>query len=147
MLIYEYKMVKTRVAEDVYGQKISGDYDASKVAHEYYSHLFAREQEVFSIIMLNTKQEVIGIYEVSMGTLDSAIVHPRDVLKPLILASAAGYIAVHNHPSGNLNPSPEDYALTRRLKQASELVGIRLLDHLIINESGDTRSLASMGAI
>lgn len=75
---------------------------------------------------------VLAIELVSVGTLSASIVHPREVFKPAILKSAAAIIAVHNHPSTDLTPSPEDVEITRRLVRAGELLGIRVLDHLII---------------
>ena len=83
----------------------------------------------------------------SLGALTAALVHPREVLKPAILGNAAAMILVHNHPSGDPAPSGEDLALTRRLCEASELVGIRVLDHIIIGHDGAYRSLADEGRL
>lgn len=88
--------------------------------------------EVFAILCLNTKNRVIGYHEVSRGSLDATLVHPREVFKAAMLANAAGIIAAHNHPSGDPTPSPDDVALTQRLKAAGEIIGIPVLDHLVI---------------
>jgi DNA repair protein RadC len=89
---------------------------------------------------------VIGFNLVAIGTLTSALVHPREVFKAAILANAAAIILVHNHPSGDPEPSAEDRALTSRLKEAGEILGIRILDHVVIGD-GRFRSLASEGII
>lgn len=90
------------------------------------------DREMFYSILLSTKNHVHEINLVSVGSLSASIVHPREVLKPAIRRSAAAIIVAHNHPSGVPTPSPEDIELTRRLARAGELVGIRLLDHVIL---------------
>ena len=90
--------------------------------------------EVFAILCLTTKHRVIAYHEVSRGTLDSTIVHPREVFKAALLANSAAIMAAHNHPSGDPTPSPEDVDLTRRLAAAGELIGIPLLDHIVIGD-------------
>ena len=102
------------------------------------------DREQFLVCCLDAKNCCIGVNIVSIGTLTLSIVHPREVFKPAILLNAAAIIAVHNHPSGDPTPSPEDQTLTTRLREAGELLGIRLLDHLIL---GDDRlySFADQG--
>jgi DNA repair protein RadC len=91
------------------------------------------QQEHFCIIFLNTKNHVIGQPEtLSIGTLDSALVHPREIFRAAVRRSAASIIACHNHPSGDPTPSQEDIQFTTRLVNASEIIGISLLDHLTI---------------
>lgn len=90
--------------------------------------------EVFAILCLTTKHRVIAYHEVSRGTLDSALAHPREVFKAALLANAAAIIAAHNHPSGDPTPSPDDVALTRRLAEAGEVIGIPVLDHIIVGD-------------
>ncbi len=93
------------------------------------------DREHFLVCGLDAKHAIIGINLVSIGSLTLAIVHPREVFKPLILMNAAAWIAAHNHPSGgDPTPSQEDRVLTNRLKQGADLLGIRLLDHLILTE-------------
>ncbi len=89
--------------------------------------------EEFWILPLNTKNHVICKERISVGTLNSAIVHCREVYRSLIQRSAASYIAVHNHPSQITDSSPEDVQLTKRLAEAGELLGIELLDHVIVS--------------
>jgi len=86
------------------------------------------------VLLLDTRGQLIKTSEISVGSLDSSIVHPREVFKEAISASAASVIFVHNHPSGDPEPSEDDIKLTKRLAQAGEIVGIEVLDHLIIGD-------------
>lgn len=86
---------------------------------------------------LTTKHALIGVHVVSTGTLDSAIVHPRDVFKAACLSNAAGLLLVHNHPSGDPTPSQDDRALVARLRAAGELLGVELVDALIVTDPVD----------
>ena len=90
--------------------------------------------EVFAILCLSTKHRVIAYHEVSRGTLDATLVHPREVFKDALLANAAGIVVTHNHPSGDPAPSPDDIALTRRLVDAGKLIGVDVLDHIVIGD-------------
>jgi DNA repair protein RadC len=92
------------------------------------------DRENFVVVLLNTKNEVLGFPTVSVGTLSASLVHPREVFKPAIRASAAGVVLAHNHPSGRVGPSREDREVTRRLKEASEIIGIEVLDHVILGD-------------
>ena len=100
--------------------------------------------EQFIIACLNTKNEPTNITVVSVGTLNKAIIHPREVFKTAILSNAASIMAFHNHPSGETTPSQQDIQLTKRLYEAGELLGIKLLDHLIIGD-GSFTSLKEKG--
>lgn len=101
-------------------------------------------QEHFVCLFLNTKNHVIGKQTIFVGSLDSSIVHPREVFKEAIRRSSAAVICLHNHPSGDPTPSREDIAITRTLREAGELVGISLLDHVIIGD-GKYVSLKEQG--
>jgi len=90
------------------------------------------DREHFLVLALDGKGRVLALHEVSVGTLTASLVHPREVMKTLVLLNAASFICVHNHPSGDATPSPEDETLTRRLRDAGELIGIRLLDHVVL---------------
>jgi len=106
------------------------------VVYKYIRPFFVNsDREKFGIICLNSHNTVIAFHLVSIGNLDSSIVHPREVFKFAILSSSASIILVHNHPSGFLDPSSEDIHLTRRLVEAGELMGIAVLDHLILNNT------------
>ncbi|MFM1652352.1 DNA repair protein RadC [Brevibacillus sp. B_LB10_24] len=91
-------------------------------------------QEHFVCLYLNTKNQVIGKQTVFVGSLDASIVHPREVFKEAIKRSSASIICLHNHPSGDPTPSREDIAVTRTLREAGDLIGIALLDHVIIGD-------------
>ena len=96
-----------------------------------------REQrEHFIVLLLNARHEVIGRETISIGSLNASIVHPREVFKPAVLASAASVVLVHNHPSGDPEPSEEDVSISKRLAQAGELLGIGVLDHVIVASRG-----------
>lgn len=97
------------------------------------------DREHFKALILNIKNEVLKIVDVSVGSLNSSIVHPRELYKSAIRASGARLIIVHNHPSGDPTPSDEDIRLTRRLVEAGSILGIELLDHVIF---GDGRFLS-----
>jgi len=84
--------------------------------------------------LLNQKNGIIGINTVSVGNLSSSIVHPREVFKPAIVAGAASIIVAHNHPSGDPTPSSNDIYVTTRLKEAGDILGIAVLDHVIIGD-------------
>ncbi len=98
--------------------------------------LRCEQREHFLVLLLNARHEVIGRETVSVGSLNASIVHPREVFKPAILASAASVVLVHNHPSGDPEPSEEDLAITKRLVEAGELLGIGVLDHVLIASRG-----------
>lgn len=109
--------------------KICNPGDAAMLVMEEMKGL---KQEYFKVIMLNTKNIVIGIRDVFIGSLNSALVHPREVFYYAIKKNSASIIVCHNHPSGDPSPSNEDINITHRLKECGELLGIHLLDHLII---------------
>ncbi|TCJ17334.1 JAB domain-containing protein [Rubrobacter taiwanensis] len=92
------------------------------------------DRENFIAVLLNTKNEVIGSPVISVGTVSEALVHPREVFKPAVRASAASVILAHNHPTGRVEPSRQDREVTRRLVEASGILGIDLLDHVIIGD-------------
>lgn len=92
------------------------------------------ERERFFAVLLNTKNHYMGVEEVSLGSLNSSIVHPREVFKAAIRRSAASLIVAHNHPSGDCTPSREDIEVTRRLSEAGRIIGIEVLDHVIFGD-------------
>lgn len=92
-------------------------------------------------VLLNNKHRVIGVEEVSRGSLTAALLVPRDVLKGAVCANAAKFVLIHCHPSGDAAPSVEDIEITRRLREAGELLGISLLDHIIIGRDQYTSLL------
>ena len=109
--------------------KVNTPSEAARYVMPYISH---KKQEHFVILMLSAKSDVLGMKEISVGSLTCSIAHPREVFLPAIRASAASIIAVHNHPSGDTKPSKEDYIITRRLVEAGRILGIDVLDHIIV---------------
>ncbi len=101
--------------------------------------LNGKKKEYFMTVLLDTRARVIKICETSVGSLDTSIVHPREVFKEAISASAASVIFVHNHPSGDISASEQDIGLTKRLVEAGQIIGIEVLDHIII---GDNKHLS-----
>jgi DNA repair protein RadC len=92
------------------------------------------DRENFVVVLLNSKNEVLGAPLVSVGTLSQALVHPREVFKPAIRGSAASVVLAHNHPSGNAEASREDREVTSRLVEAAQILGIEVLDHVIVGD-------------
>jgi len=104
------------------------------------------EREHFRIAILDIRRRVKALYTVSVGSMSSSLVHPREVFRPAIVAGAAAIILSHNHPSGDPDPSADDIALTRRLAAAGALLGIEVLDHIITGEARFV-SLRSRGVL
>jgi DNA repair protein RadC len=121
---------------------IRGPGDVARLFLDEMKHL---DKEHFKAALLNTKNQIVKIVTVSIGSLNASIVHPREILKPAIAASAAAIILIHNHPTGDPSPSREDVEFTRRFAKCCELIGIQLLDHVVIG-SGSYRSLKESGA-
>jgi len=92
----------------------------------------SEKREIFYVVLLTNKNRKIREVKVSEGSLTASLVHPREVYNPVIRESAAAVIFVHNHPSGDPAPSPEDLEITRRLKEVGEVMGVRVLDHVVI---------------
>jgi DNA repair protein RadC len=103
----------------------------SRLAHD-------AEQEEFRVVTLNTKNHVIDTHAITRGLLDQTVVHPREVFRVAIGDAAKSVILVHNHPSGDPTPSPQDLALTQRLEEAGTMLGIQVLDHIIVARHGET---------
>jgi DNA repair protein RadC len=101
-----------------------------------WPELKVAEREVFGVLTLNARHMATRRVIISIGSLNASIVHPREVFLPAILHSAASVVLVHNHPSGDPEPSEEDLSITRRLLEVGELVGIGVLDHVIVAARG-----------
>ena len=96
-------------------------------------------KESLRAVLLDTRYHLIRVEEISVGSVNESIAHPRDIFRPAVIASAYAVIVVHNHPSGDPSPSQTDHSLTRRLAEAAELLQIKLLDHIIIGSPGENR--------
>lgn len=120
---------RIRLGGQDYRPAIHSPADAARVLQK---ELQGQDREHFQILMLNHKKVLIGIETVSIGTVNSSPVHPREVFKQAIRRSASSVILAHNHPSGNCEPSEQDRLVTQRLKEVGNIVGIEVIDHLII---------------
>jgi DNA repair protein RadC len=128
--------------------RLSGSSDAQAVIRNLIKLQGQSDREQFCVLLLDAKNKTIGLNIVSTGSLSSAMVHPREVLKPAILANASAMILAHNHPSGELTPSPQDKAITKKIIQASSIIGITVHEHLIISmEDNCYFSFADQGLI
>lgn len=116
------------------------------IAAIYMEEMRYLKQEHFKIVLLDTKNQIICDKDITKGSINSSIVHPREVFKDAIKKSATGIILLHNHPSGDPSPSKEDIDVTRRMVLAGDLIGIGILDHLIIGD-GQYISLKEKGII
>lgn len=105
------------------------------------------DREHFWALVLTTKNRLVRMVEVSVGSLNASIVHPRELFREAVRMSAASIVVVHNHPSGDPTPSGADLQLTRRLAKAGEVLGIELLDHIVIGDGGAHTSLRHMGVL
>lgn len=134
-----------RISSAVPAEKIciEGSHDVANLVMEEMRYF---KKEHFRSVLVNTKGEIIAVDEVSVGELSSTVIHPREVFQQAIRKSAAAVIFVHNHPSGDPEPSTEDLLTTERLVEAGNLLGIRVLDHVIIG-NGRFSSLGAMGFI
>lgn len=113
--------------------KIKSPEDVADLVMDDMKHL---DREHFKVILLDSKHAVVGIETVSIGTVDSSLVHPREVLKPALEKSASAIILVHNHPSGSVSPSDEDILVTKRFVRCCDILGIEILDHIIVGYEG-----------
>ena len=138
-------LVKEKVGRYELPRKIGSPQDAYN-AIKTITNVQEEAQEVFGILILNTKNKVVAVHEISRGTLSSSLVHPREVFKPAVLHNAAAIICFHNHPSGDPEPSIQDIEITKRLVKAGEIMAIEIFDHIVI---GDDRyvSLKEMGVM
>ena len=118
-------------------------YDAERLTSAETAAVICRsfigdiDREVFVVLHLDGKNRVQSVTEISKGSLNQSIVHPREVFKAAILSNSAAVILCHNHPSGDCAPSPEDRECTKRLVDAGEMLGIKVLDHIIIDTAPD----------
>ena len=117
-------------------RKITCSKDANDIFRESWNDSTLEYYEEFKILLMNRSNAVLGLLPVSKGGISGTVTDVRIILQAALKSNASGLIVCHNHPSGNLKPSDSDIRLTSRLKQAAELMDMRLLDHLIITDSG-----------
>jgi DNA repair protein RadC len=129
-----------RIAPRVY---LAGPED---VADLFLAEMSTLDREHFRAILLDTKNRIIGLRTISIGSLNSSVVHAREVFKAAVSESAQAIVLVHNHPSGSPEPSPEDLAVTGRLADAGRILGIEVVDHVILGSQGFV-SLKELGHV
>ncbi len=121
------------VSDDRITTKIASSQQAVEFCCRHFSRLANdAKQEEFHIVTLDTKNQVIDTHQITIGTLNASLVHPREVFRPAIKDAAASILLVHNHPSGDPSPSQEDIQVTKRIRQAGETLGIEVLDHIVL---------------
>jgi DNA repair protein RadC len=118
----------------------------SDVYRHFHPSLRDARQERFVVVLLDARQRVLRSEVISQGTLTASLVHPREVFRPALRDAAAALVLVHNHPSGDPTPSTEDREVTARLASAGEILGIRVVDHVVVAERGFC-SLREEGAL
>ena len=144
-LLPRYRIMLVKESEDSFTSYPR--YQNSRDLFENFrEELSALDREHFFMITLDSKNRTIGYHTISMGSLSSSVVHPREVFKPAILENSAAVIFLHNHPSGDPAPSLEDRECTKRLTAAAKILGIRVLDHIIFGET-DYFSFADAGIL
>ena len=143
-----YRVSKFRVALvrdgsiPVDQKTVRGPGDVAKLMAPLIADL---DREAFWVLLLDGKNKVIGINIVAIGTLTACLVHCREVFKPAVVGNAASIVLVHNHPSQEPEPSAEDVALTRRLREAGTILGVNVVDHVIVTTDGRYHSLQDDG--
>lgn len=128
---YSIQLVKEKTINIEDYSQVSTSGAAARVARVVMGE---PDREHLFIVTLDSKNKVIGINEVSVGSLSTSIAHPREVMKMAVLQNAAAIIIVHNHPSGDPAPSRQDREMTLRIKKSSEILGIALLDHVVLGD-------------
>jgi len=126
--IYKVQLVRDS-SQTANHKQVTSPMDAATILSTYLAHA---DREHVVVMMLDTKSNIIGINTVSIGTLGSSLVSPREVFKPALLSNAASIIIAHNHPSGDPTPSPQDVIMTKNLVQAGHLLDCEVSDHIII---------------
>ena len=132
--VYHVELVRERWIKVEPRQSIHNSDDVVAILQD---ELLKSDREKLVCLMLSAKNTIIGIDIVSVGTLTTSVAHPREIFKSAILKNAASIILSHCHPSGNPTPSREDIQMTERIAKAGEILGIKLLDHIIIAEQGN----------
>lgn len=125
-------------------RNINNTVDAVGIGRRFIEDI---DREELIVCCLDTKNQPLSVNVASIGSLNSSIVHPREIFKVAVLSNAASIIVYHNHPSGDTAPSKEDISVTNRLKEAGNIIGIKLIDHIIIGSDGKYTSLKEEGIL
>ena len=143
---YSLRLVKEPEGAYDLNKKINNPLDAVKAINEIVE-LKSRSEEVFVILTLDSRNNLTGIFEVSVGSLTTSVATPREIFKRAILANAASILLAHNHPSGEVEPSNNDIDIKKKLVSIGELIGIEILDHIIIGHDDLYLSMKSKSII
>ena len=127
----KYELYLKEVANFEYNYTITNADELSKFCIEKL-HLDVSDRERAVVIAVNTKGTIVGVHDVSIGDLHTSIVHPANVFKFCIMTNASAFFFAHNHPSGDVEPSNDDYSVTERLRDCGQIMGIKLMDHVIV---------------
>jgi len=134
--VFRVSLVKDRRVS-FESSRVNNSAQAQSILRKLIETQGQQDRENFCVVLLSAKNEIIGLNFCAIGGLSSATIHPREVLKPAILANSAALILCHNHPSGDPTPSPEDMEITTRIIQAANIMGITVHEHLIISMHDD----------
>jgi DNA repair protein RadC len=134
--IYELELKKVKGVNIEIEQEIIRTPEIAYEIVEKVFNLSSKAHEHFGILCLSTKNKVIGAHVISIGSLNSTIVNPREVFKSAILNNSSSIVLFHNHPSGDPTPSKEDIEITKRLYDVGELLNVDVLDHIVVGEYG-----------
>ena len=130
--MYELKVIRERRTDALPRRVVRN----AREIYELFQPRFVRaDREEFLVVPLDAKNAILGFHVVSVGSLTASLVHAREVFKVAILANAAALVFVHNHPSGDPTPSPQDIVLTKRLAEVGDLIGITVLDHIVMGDN------------
>jgi DNA repair protein RadC len=132
--LIEVRFMQQTELEEKYLREI--EITNSKIVYREMRDIKNWDKEVFVAFYLDTQNKIISREILSIGTLNYSVIHPREVFRTAIIRNANSVIIAHNHPSGNLEPSDEDIKITKQLKEAGQIIGIKLLDHVIVTVKG-----------
>jgi DNA repair protein RadC len=140
--VYRITLIRESTASELASIPVRKSSEAAAILRPLFAGL---DREQFVVLLLDAQRSPIGINIVSIGSLTASIVHPREAFKAAILANAAAVIVAHNHPSNSVEPSREDIELTRRLREAGELLGIKVLDAIVLGTGTALYSFVDAG--
>ena len=144
--MYAYRLETRRIKEEDFKYHTAGAFSSPDKVREFLRVLDDFDNEQFVCMLLDAKNKLVGMYRQS-GTIDQTAVYPREVAKHVLLSGACSVVLAHNHPSGVPTPSSADRQLTRLIKDALELLQVKIHDHLIVGANGDVYSFAEAGEL
>jgi DNA repair protein RadC len=130
-------MAAVELGKRIYSEKMAAKVKIAgpaEIAEKMMVEMRHLTKEVFKVVLLDTKNQIVSVEDISIGSLNASIVHPREVFQPAVRKSANAVVLIHNHPSGHPEPSTEDKRVTERLVEAGQLMGIQVLDHIVIGD-------------